>query len=1533
MGEIKGVTSGTGFSGVFADEIAIGDAGVAGHKYKPISRWTEFPFQLYREGDTEQPLLEGTSDPDHLYFGIMAYHAEGIKEVEFFLNGGDGVKVTEQEINPYTNLPEYCVRLNKADIINPKDSDETSNNEFTNNMELRAIVRPNSGIPRIHQHDKDVVLGEDMSLLTGYYVGFSGGKGDHFFDKKSVPGEFSMIGTIAKSKSDTTSVLDSITVYMRPDGDDDNVGTKEFPVKTTGKALAVIRDLAAEVPNRLITEDDTGSHYVDVSRSEIVLLKGIYDKDNFGEAESVDVPGADQVGWPSERVGGEFVDQTNSDNRRPLCKNGWFIVKGDPDENREDIELTLTDEQALLGESLPRQEHSSDFSLLSKNPTLNCFKFEHLFINRKQTTIATTSWGFRFKAQAGPFVAGHTAESDLGWFHDVTIKSDSVAGIHSKGSFLKNERMADQCVFVSGSAKHRSKILGGEQISIAFVNLINTDIRKVDGDNFKQYSLVVGNTIKGNNNAFATIRRLWFNPASPGSDDGRADTSPYAKFNGYYVAIRLIGAEDESRPGADENGSPFFNPGTLREYLRIHNLNTPEGVTLSWPKNPSKAVQPQNTSNNPNVSGDDSANGSNGKPLGEITGTGTIWQKINHTNMLDLNLPWQSEPADEDTFTLTTFREWGDRFRTDNNPAHTASGDNYFGSTAEKEPPVLSTLIFPTAPRHQSIGPEKKVPFWFTEKTPQRLITQQKPYNYTATDDMTVADTVDLTKEAVGESIYDPKGELNSYTDRVTGLPVENKLYEPIFCTMLKYEDSTVTPTITAWGQFVFDARKPLVANPDWQEGELDTNGVDWGITQDYVFRLAGTTWPAAGLMEPVPIVENGAIIGHKAPKMNTGWPYTKAQYQPSPDPKKDRGQYEVAWAAGITTQGLSAEHRGTATYAQFVNQNSDGNAVPNIFPQNTHPIQSRSNLGARDTTHVDTSQIHATTKVDSIHTPENILVAYNETSLDGQQGQHSGGSQYMGSYICFAYVNNVWANLPLPNSIAGFNLFPPGTQHMLWYHNTMHNVIMNTVVGPLGENKQRQWTFGEDVLEGDQATYLKTQYPNQAPNGGGLNGEPGFTLDDFYDAIVFRNNFITKFTDAKKSDDENWIEQGLGIGEYENVDPPLPYINPTTSPLRIERNFKWNGGPIGGNEEAELDHMIVLPIDNPPLWKAMFPYAGGAADPFGIKSPYDLISVYQPADASPLKGGGTLGMEDQVPFDLNRKRRIGHSTVGAYEVDSSYITANNEYVAQTSNNSSTNGDELFPSLSDGSTLMPFSVSFDKHEDLYGKRIKVRATKVVGGEVEERFSTNIMRLQRSKDGDGGPEGQNTEGRAFLRSFLGDPPNDPFTETYLFTSNQSVSNPYVIYGSPSSDDFTLAEGETSGYGEDLEFETIQTSSSRNQTWLLTSYDISTIQIFGSNFQSVPGDRNKIRLSFDRTLGDTRGTTLASYFYDSYIAAGDTIGIPFGNGTTFFVDKIAGGMTAHGSSVESYFFVDTPGTTVSLPTSLPIGDVLIEKPTGL
>ena len=451
--DIKDIVSGTGFTGEHPVETAIGDANVAGHKYKPISRWTDIPFQVYREGDTEQ-----TTESNDIYLGLMAYHAEGIKEVEFFLNGGTGVKVTEQELNPYTNLPEYCVRINKADVINPIGSDETSDNEFMSNMELRAIVRPNSGIPRIHQHDKDAVRGQDMSFLTSHPFGYSGGKGSYFFDKPMVPGVHSQIGTVLKNTSQ--SVLTTLQAYMRPDGSDNNAGTKESPVRTAGKALEKIRDLAVDDTSRHITEDGTGDEYVDISRSEIILLAGTYTADHFGDVVT-------------QKVGNE-----TSNNRTPMVKHGWFIFRGDPEVDRRDVILTITDDQAILqGEAKPRDLNPSDFSLLGNNPTLNCFSLRHLLINRHNTEVNMTTWGIRTKNDASDMVAGHTADSDYVWFHDIEMDCLSF-GIHDTGSLIKGQRATSAGIVLTGTGTKPSLVRGGDAQSTVFYSTINVDVWK-----------------------------------------------------------------------------------------------------------------------------------------------------------------------------------------------------------------------------------------------------------------------------------------------------------------------------------------------------------------------------------------------------------------------------------------------------------------------------------------------------------------------------------------------------------------------------------------------------------------------------------------------------------------------------------------------------------------------------------------------------------------------------------------------------------------------------------------------------------------------------------------------------------------------------------------------------------------------------------------------------------------------------------------------------------------------------------------------
>ena len=92
-----------------------------GYDCKAIARWDVVPWQDTQDGFT---------------VGVVAYHREGIAWVDFSLNGGPWVRVTEPLENARTGEIEYFAEL-ALDVVGASD------------LEIRAVVVPNSGIPRV----------------------------------------------------------------------------------------------------------------------------------------------------------------------------------------------------------------------------------------------------------------------------------------------------------------------------------------------------------------------------------------------------------------------------------------------------------------------------------------------------------------------------------------------------------------------------------------------------------------------------------------------------------------------------------------------------------------------------------------------------------------------------------------------------------------------------------------------------------------------------------------------------------------------------------------------------------------------------------------------------------------------------------------------------------------------------------------------------------------------------------------------------------------------------------------------------------------------------------------------------------------------------------------------------------------------------------------------------------------------------------------------------------------------------------------
>lgn len=117
-------------SGWVADTVAppaLGNPNDVGHEYPAIARWTTKELEAHSNGD------------GIISHYVIADHRSGIAHVDFSLDNGTFVRVTETTYVPYYDADLYVISV---------DTDQLPNKDM---YEIRAIAVPNSGQPRVLQ--------------------------------------------------------------------------------------------------------------------------------------------------------------------------------------------------------------------------------------------------------------------------------------------------------------------------------------------------------------------------------------------------------------------------------------------------------------------------------------------------------------------------------------------------------------------------------------------------------------------------------------------------------------------------------------------------------------------------------------------------------------------------------------------------------------------------------------------------------------------------------------------------------------------------------------------------------------------------------------------------------------------------------------------------------------------------------------------------------------------------------------------------------------------------------------------------------------------------------------------------------------------------------------------------------------------------------------------------------------------------------------------------------------------------------------
>jgi hypothetical protein len=198
-GIIATLSSGTGFTAPTAQPATVGTG--AGSDATAIARWDVVPYQTIA---AKTPV------------GVVAFHIGGIASVDFSLNGGPWLRVTEMTQNPLTRVWEYSVYVDPADLADGP-------------LEVRAVVRPKVGIARVLAGPLDegeaakgrgehslFLYANEMGTLPSRSVWADAVNGDDALGDGTSAFPFKTLPEAYKRATDAGADVSGLTVYLKP---------------------------------------------------------------------------------------------------------------------------------------------------------------------------------------------------------------------------------------------------------------------------------------------------------------------------------------------------------------------------------------------------------------------------------------------------------------------------------------------------------------------------------------------------------------------------------------------------------------------------------------------------------------------------------------------------------------------------------------------------------------------------------------------------------------------------------------------------------------------------------------------------------------------------------------------------------------------------------------------------------------------------------------------------------------------------------------------------------------------------------------------------------------------------------------------------------------------------------------------------------------------------------------------------------------------------------------------------------------------